>query len=160
MLYHIYMALSWREKPLFLKNIPWLHLFTQFVISHASITSRNIGGTYTWAVPTSNFGGNVPPVPLSLRPCLERGCWQLFADVHMCICSSIIVHCHFQATWKVTTEQMLRGLLPETVWNRWWCCCCCYFCSSPFCPSASERWWGERMMTMEPRHLLQRLILR
>jgi len=27
-------------------------------------TSQNIGGTDAWAVPTSNFRGTVPPVPI------------------------------------------------------------------------------------------------
>jgi len=39
--------------------------FNQFVLLHASdnTTSRNIGGTDAWAVPTSNFGRIVPQAP-------------------------------------------------------------------------------------------------
>src|SRR6218665_2469427 len=42
-------------------------LFTQFVLSHASnnITSRNIGGTDTWAVPHLKFWEG--PSPISFR---------------------------------------------------------------------------------------------
>src|SRR6218665_1778518 len=52
------------------KNALITPLFTQFVLSHASsnTTSRNIGGTDTWAAPTSNFGRG--PSPISFRPWL------------------------------------------------------------------------------------------
>src|SRR6218665_949909 len=45
-------------------------LFTQFVLSHASsnTTSRNIGGTDTWAVPHLTFWEG--PSPISFRPWL------------------------------------------------------------------------------------------
>jgi len=67
-----YMALSWREKPLF-KNKFFFRdtFFTQFVLSHASnnTTSPNIGGTDTWdgymGRPASQILGRRPP---SLRP--------------------------------------------------------------------------------------------
>jgi len=44
--------------------------FTLLLLSRASdnTTSQNIGGTDAWAVPTSNFCGTVPPVPLGTRP--------------------------------------------------------------------------------------------
>src|SRR6218665_2209702 len=40
--------------------------FTLFILSRTSdnTTSKNIGGTNAWAVPTSNFGWTVPPDPL------------------------------------------------------------------------------------------------
>ena len=57
-----YMTLSSQEKHLFYS----IHTFTRI---RQHYTSQNIGGTNAWAVPTSNFGGTVPPVPLGLRPC-------------------------------------------------------------------------------------------
>src|SRR6218665_389597 len=47
--------------------------FTLFVLSRASdnTTSPNIEGTDAWAVPTSNFGGTVPPVPPRSPPLID-----------------------------------------------------------------------------------------
>src|SRR6218665_732226 len=63
------------EKPLFQnKKFHRNTIFSQFVLCRASnyitnTTSRNIGRTDAWAVPTSNFIlGDRPPVPLRLRP--------------------------------------------------------------------------------------------
>jgi len=52
------------------KNSFMTPFFTQFVLSHASdnTTSRNIGGTGAWAVPTTNFGGDRPPKSPPMHP--------------------------------------------------------------------------------------------
>ena len=63
------------------------HFFTQFVLSHASdnTTSRNIGRTDACASPISYFlGGTVPPVLLSLRPCLSL---SLSLSVYLSACT-------------------------------------------------------------------------
>jgi len=59
--------------------------FTLFVLSRASdnATSLNIGGTNAWAVPTSNFGGDRPPVPLRSPPL--NLCMIFFIRVHLCM---------------------------------------------------------------------------
>ena len=46
--------------------------FTLFILSRTSdnTTSQNIGGTNTWAVPTSNFGMDRPPSPPRSPPLL------------------------------------------------------------------------------------------
>src|SRR6218665_2283365 len=55
------------------KNVLLDPFLGQSVLSHASnnTTSRNIGRTNAWAVPTSNFGGDHPQSPISLRPCSQ-----------------------------------------------------------------------------------------
>ena len=42
--------------------------FFYSVYTFDNTTSQNIGGTDAWAVPTSKFGGTVPPVPLPRSP--------------------------------------------------------------------------------------------
>src|SRR6218665_1395175 len=44
------------------------HNFSLCSCFHAQHFSKYWGGTNAWAVPTSNFGGTVPPVPLGFRP--------------------------------------------------------------------------------------------
>ena len=56
-------------KPLFWRNNSFVTPCNT-LLSYPSdnTTSRNIGGTDAWAVPTSNFGGTVPPVLLKSPP--------------------------------------------------------------------------------------------
>src|SRR6218665_1744281 len=76
MLYITYiMALSF----LFLRKFLADTFFTQFVLPHESdrgpnATSQNIWGDgYMGSSPPEMFRGTVPPVPLSLRPCIGVG---------------------------------------------------------------------------------------
>ena len=66
MLYITFIALSWREKPLFIENFLDDTFFNQFVLSNASdyTTSRNIGGRMHGPSPTSQIflEGDCPPV--------------------------------------------------------------------------------------------------
>src|SRR6218665_3811470 len=56
-----YLTLSSQGKHLFHS----VHTFTRI---RQHYTSLNIGEKNSWAVPTSNFWGTIPPVPLGLRP--------------------------------------------------------------------------------------------
>jgi len=70
-----YMTLSSQEKPLFQKRIPWWHLFYSvrtFAPIRQHYFSKYWGDGCTGRPPTSNFGGTVPPVPLSFRPCQQN----------------------------------------------------------------------------------------
>ena len=74
LIYNIYGTFSWRKTPISEQKISSRHLFkTHFVLSHAlnNSTSRNIGATAAWAIPTSNFWGQSPHSPLSRRPCVS-----------------------------------------------------------------------------------------
>jgi len=65
------MTLFFTKNLYFREKFPRDTFFTQFILLHASdnTSSRNIGVTDAWAVPTSHlFGGPSPPVTLSLRP--------------------------------------------------------------------------------------------
>src|SRR6218665_1412385 len=50
---------------------PFFLLCSCFHTLPTNTTSQNIGGTDAWAVPTSNFGGPSPQLPLGLRPWIE-----------------------------------------------------------------------------------------
>src|SRR6218665_4191870 len=67
-----YPILSSQKKQLFHKKDSFISHFFYSVRAFARIRQHyfsNYGGTDAWAVPTSNFGGTVPPVPLGFRPC-------------------------------------------------------------------------------------------